>query len=155
MKQKKKGKRGVPARSRQAAARRIDWEQPILHALSEKEQSAEGLMHTLRVGKRERMGFLLQLSKLERSGRLERRKNGAYAISMENTLSGRLVSLSKGFGFAGSMTAAATALSPGGICTVRCRAMRCGCGPARRMSAAYPARWSASPKRAPGCTAAG
>ncbi len=100
MKQKKKGKRGVPARSRQAAARRIDWEQPILHALSEKEQSAEGLMHTLRVGKRERMGFLLQLSKLERSGRLERRKNGAYAISMENTLSGRLVSLSKGFGFA-------------------------------------------------------
>lgn len=42
MKQKKKGKKGVPARSRQAAARRIDWEQPILHALSEKSSLRRG-----------------------------------------------------------------------------------------------------------------
>lgn len=100
MKQKKKGKRGTPVRSRQPAGRRVNWEQPILHALSEKEQSADALMHVLRVSKRERMGFLLQLSKLERGGRLERRKNGAFAIAAESTMLGRLMSLSRGFGFA-------------------------------------------------------
>lgn len=46
------------------------------------------------------MGFLLQLSKLERGGRLERRKNGAFAIAAESTMLGRLMSLSRGFGFA-------------------------------------------------------
>lgn len=87
-------------------------------------------MHTLRVGKRERMGFLLQLSKLERSGRLERRKNGAYAISMENTLSGRLVSLSKGFGFA-RLDDGQRRLLCRRAESARCAAGRCGAAAAR------------------------
>lgn len=63
--------------------------------------SADMLASMLRLKKKERPGFLLALSKMEESGELVKSKKGKYTVSRTaGCVRGRLLSLSRGFGFA-------------------------------------------------------
>ena len=68
---------------------------------SKKGLSADMLASMLRLKKKERPAFLLSLSQMESSGELVKNKKGKYTVSQTvGCVEGRIMSMSKGFGFA-------------------------------------------------------
>ena len=92
-----------------------EWKKKILRRLNgeKKGLSADELASALRVKKKDRPALLLALGAMEQSGELVCGKKGRYTVAGTADIRARLLSMSRGFGFARPEDGGADCFIPG------------------------------------------
>lgn len=75
--------------------------------------STDKIAAAIHVRRGEHAGFILTLGKMERDGEIVLTKSGRYTLPSENTIRAKLISLSRGFGFARPENGGADCFIPG------------------------------------------